>query len=479
MTNKLNRVVLAGTFNTRELGGYPTMDGRVTKYGVFLRSDRLDRLREADVETLKAYGMTCVIDLRSEKERTEHPDTLLMQGDFTYQSIGMMDDLMFEKACADIKSSNNSYLPMLQRKDVIRKLISTIADNKGGALFHCTGGQDRTGILACILLMMAHVSRADIVNDYLVTSTYLQRDPDLVNILPAGMTKEDVKTDPHLIEEVYDWISEAYGSVESFLLKCGVAQEKIDSVVTRFTEAAPDVRRIDLESGYNCRDIGGMPAEDKMTAFHKYVRSADVSKLSKKDLDTLYAYGIRHVIDLRSMQERELAKDVMEDDDRFTYKHYPFMCEAMKMGGGDVSKADPRQFEHFSLGDMYRELVKDGELVRGLLEYTASCEGGVLYHCSAGKDRTGVMSALLLLNAGVAECDVVSDYQKSYYYLREDPSIKEALKMYDGPLMHSDAEQIEKPLSYIRETYGSFDDYAKAIGLSDETRDKLKEGFIA
>ena len=69
-------LALAGTRNTRELGGYPAACGRKTRRHAFLRSDGLSGLTDKDVQMLLDYGVCCVVDLRSESETAAAPSRL-------------------------------------------------------------------------------------------------------------------------------------------------------------------------------------------------------------------------------------------------------------------------------------------------------------------------------------------------------------------------------------------------------------------
>lgn len=85
-------LVLAGTRNTRELGGYPAACGRKTRRHAFLRSDGLSGLTDKDVQMLLDYGVCCVVDLRSESETAAAPSRLADVPGVDYYSIPMLDE---------------------------------------------------------------------------------------------------------------------------------------------------------------------------------------------------------------------------------------------------------------------------------------------------------------------------------------------------------------------------------------------------
>ena len=69
----------------------------------------------------------------------------------------------------------------------IKAFFEIVLNSEGTVLFHCTGGQDRTGIMSMLLLMVAHVDYCDIINDYLITSTYTSQDTRLQAFFPEGI----------------------------------------------------------------------------------------------------------------------------------------------------------------------------------------------------------------------------------------------------------------------------------------------------
>ena len=85
-------LALAGTRNTRELGGYPAACGRKTRRHAFLRSDGLSGLTDKDVQMLLDYGVCCVVDLRSESETAAAPSRLADVPGVDYYSIPMLDE---------------------------------------------------------------------------------------------------------------------------------------------------------------------------------------------------------------------------------------------------------------------------------------------------------------------------------------------------------------------------------------------------
>ncbi len=169
----------------------------------------------------------------------------------------------------------------------------------------------------------------------------------------------------------------------------------------------PVPRHIAFDRLYNFRDAGGYQTGDGRTVrCGRLYRSDSLGKLSGQDWQLFLALAVRTVLDLRHPHEVE-ARGRVPDSDGICYhnisvEHRPYDQAAL---GPDV---EPGRF----LADRYAELTLDGVTeIRQALELLAA-EGSapVVIHCAAGKDRTGVLTALVLALLGVADDDIVADY---------------------------------------------------------------------
>lgn len=482
MKNSIQRLNLEGTYNTRELGGYPCEKGQqMTRYGQFLRSDRLDALTAKDIEVLKAYGVTTVIDLRSQKEISEAPDTPVIEAGFHYYHCPLMSELMYENAVNgtfDQTTLAGGYARMVMQYERIKAFFEIVLNSEGTVLFHCTGGQDRTGIMSMLLLMVAHVDYCDIINDYLITSTYTSQDTRLQAFLPEGMALSELRTEPACLKAAYDAVLGRYGTIEAYLEACGLTKEAIQALHDRLVGPAGDYRHLPLEGAYNYRDLGGYPCVQGYTKFHRLMRSDDIGQLTQADLDRLYAYGLRTIVDLRFENEATVSPDATQKDGRFRNLSMPFVTSTMQRLGTDATTINMNEAKQITLADLYVDLVKDHALVKKTLEAIAEAEGGILFHCSAGKDRTGVIAMLLLMIAQVGQADIYANYQQTFYYLIQKPEIRERLNPEWMEMMESKVESIAKPYTYIIDHYQDIEGYLKAIGLSESTRMALQNKLV-
>ena len=227
------RIVLGKMLNLRDLGGYPTADGRTTRWGVLLRGDKPMGLTDADVQLLLERNITTIIDLRSPAEARQFPDELTACSDFSCHFIPMSTG---EKLPNEEELIGLGYFRTLERKDTIRSVLETIADAPGGVLFHCMAGKDRTGCIAALLLTLAGVDRLDILADYQVSQTYIR--PvirwmrETRSDLPAyvGLSK------PEYLEDCLERLEGAYGSVLDYLYAAGLTDPVLDRLKRKLLE---------------------------------------------------------------------------------------------------------------------------------------------------------------------------------------------------------------------------------------------------
>ncbi len=171
-------IALEGAWNFRDLGGLPAGEGRRTACGLVYRADRLTGLSEADVATLEALGIERVFDLRSDLELAANgPGPFASRGDrhrhvpLVTIALSLGDDRI-DWSRVDL---SRRYLEMLEQgAAVIRGILSHLAtDDAPPTVFHCTGGKDRTGVVAAVLLRLLGVPDDAIVEDYAVSERNL------------------------------------------------------------------------------------------------------------------------------------------------------------------------------------------------------------------------------------------------------------------------------------------------------------------
>ena len=172
-------VPLVGAYNFRDLGGYPTTDGRATRWRQLYRSDTLHDLIEADVGALRRIGLQTIIDLRTATELATTGRGPLQDEDISYLHLSVIQEA---------GNNDSGALPPLAELDLAfvylrwlhsspRAFVEALSalGNPASypAVFHCAAGKDRTGVLAALVLDILGVERHLIVQDYALTTTYL------------------------------------------------------------------------------------------------------------------------------------------------------------------------------------------------------------------------------------------------------------------------------------------------------------------
>jgi protein-tyrosine phosphatase len=159
-----------GSFNARDLGGLPTVDGRTTMRRRVVRADALDRLTSAGWQALLDHGVRTVIDLREPSERSPRVSPRPPEVATVELPLDVREDTEFWEVWAN---GPHFGTPLYFRPHITRQparnaaVLRAIADaGPGAVLFHCQGGRDRTGQIAMLLLALVGVRTDAIAADY-------------------------------------------------------------------------------------------------------------------------------------------------------------------------------------------------------------------------------------------------------------------------------------------------------------------------
>lgn len=242
-----------------------------------------------------------------------------------------------------------------------------------------------------------------------------------------------------------------------------------------------DYKRIPLKGLRNCRDLGGYACADgKMTGYHLLYRSEAPAHLTDTDWNMIQEMGVKTIIDLRPDSEQQMVPYTVPDSiERISYPLQQYDLPAMPSEGIDQTKLaelDKSKLEKMaamafgrSLLDGYTKMIEDTpERMVSLLETIEKAldKGAVLYHCTAGKDRTGVLSAIIYLLCGVEDADIIADYQVTATYQTGNPMfdmLPPELRKY----LHSAPETMASFLQAAHEK--DYITLLKNNGLSDKT----------
>jgi protein-tyrosine phosphatase len=252
-----------------------------------------------------------------------------------------------------------------------------------------------------------------------------------------------------------------------------LAQSEV-SAIEALVEA--DGRRIELPGVLNLRDLGNYPtAGGGSVRWRALLRSDALHQLDPGGLAVLAGLDLHTVLDLRTLPETIAAPSMLDG-------------LAARVTHVSILRGDLQSLP-LELDAIYRYIV--GECADALAEaikvLCAPDALPALVHCSAGKDRTGIVSALVLAVLGVPDELIAADYALSSRYLDPDntPAIAQ-LQASTGlgesltrPLITSPPELIREVLSWVRVSSGSVDGYLLDHGLSLAELDRLRTALIA
>ena len=244
-------------------------------------------------------------------------------------------------------------------------------------------------------------------------------------------------------------------------------------------------RRLELEGAYNVRDIGGYETVDgRRTRWKTFLRSDGMHRLSAGDQATLLGYGLKTVVDLRRTDEVEEKPNVFESSHRVAYVRH-------NLSGDDQASA-PEPAEdldtvHKTARNYSRNLDSRQAQYRETLATLAS-PGALpaIFHCTAVKDRTGRIAALILGNAGVHDETIVEDYGISGRYWYESYlATGSDVDAFSGVKTWQEFQGLVSPpaamrlvLQHLKNRYGGIRGYMRTIGLSDEQIDSLRSAAL-
>ncbi|GAA1765243.1 tyrosine-protein phosphatase [Agromyces humatus] len=225
--------------------------------------------------------------------------------------------------------------------------------------------------------------------------------------------------------------------------------------------------RIPVPGTYNFRDVGGMPARNGRVRNGVLYRSDGLYRLGEAGRAVLRERGVGVIIDLRDENELRYMPDDLDGLD-VEVRHLPvFEGSGASQGAGGIS-----------LDALYERIVTQHRsvVVSALREIASAGERSVVVHCTAGKDRTGVVVALTLMAVGVERDAVVDDYARTEgnlagEWLEEMVALVGRYGVPDTPELRvlmggSPREAIEGMLDTVERAHGSTREYLLAAGLS-------------
>ena len=245
------------------------------------------------------------------------------------------------------------------------------------------------------------------------------------------------------------------------------------------------VRLVTLEAVHNFRDLGGYATADgRRTVWRTLFRADGLYRLTEADVVALEPLGLRTVIDLRSAPELNERGRFPVDSHPVVFHHLPIIDATWAVGDRPEYDRD----EDFLIW-AYQEMLTIGA-PRFAAAFEALAEPGALpavFHCAAGKDRTGILAALILGSLGVSDDDIVADYTLTVegmarfraWAAREWPEWFERMATMPPAFTAALPEAMRHIIEELSAEHGSIRNYVKSIGVSDATLATLESVLLA
>ncbi|MFQ3534588.1 MAG: tyrosine-protein phosphatase [Aggregatilineales bacterium] len=244
--------------NFRDFGGLPTQDGRYVRRGLLYRSGALNDLSEGDIAKLRQLGIKLICDLRTDLEVHELPDMQLEGIQYWHLPILQQEEsavkvrtFLFDRYRLDQVMIETYRMFVRDKAPVFGAAIARFADPDNlPALFHCSAGKDRTGVLAALLLSALGVSDELIIADYTLSNFHYAAfrksvEPQAHRLRAVRLSLDDIQpllvSHPDYIAAALAAIREECGSIEAYLVqKAGLSAEALARLREIFLSPSPD-----------------------------------------------------------------------------------------------------------------------------------------------------------------------------------------------------------------------------------------------
>jgi protein-tyrosine phosphatase len=249
-------------------------------------------------------------------------------------------------------------------------------------------------------------------------------------------------------------------------------------------------RHIQLEGSLNLRDLGGYEVPDGRTVRTGCVfRSDELHRLTDADLEAVASLGIRVVFDLRSEHERRsrpsrLPADVELLERTSAWSGGDVRTTEQQIAAGELPERDDQAFALVYI-DLLDRLAPDLGVI--LERAVGAPARPLLFHCAAGKDRTGLAAATLLGLLGVPEEVILDDYEltTTYYSARRLEALAPVLAEHSvpderiRPLLEARRPVLATALAHLHDRWGGFESYAvEHIGVAADLPDRLRAALV-
>lgn len=260
---------------------------------------------------------------------------------------------------------------------------------------------------------------------------------------------------------------------------------------------------IPLETMHNARDLGGLPTRDgRRVKANKLIRSGELHHISAADaINVLGEHDVRCVVDLRTKTEFDHAPDDPIVYECADYRHLPVFgasaigithaqgfvgnMRAALAAATDLKSTVENSYDDAILGEMGIEAYR---LLLNIIVDHGDRDGAVLWHCSAGKDRTGIGAILIEHILGVSKDDILRDYlATNIFSLRRNrtlpyslaPVLRDLTGIDMSSMFYVYKEYFDFVMQRIESLYGGLDGYIReALGISQDMQEYIKASYL-
>jgi protein tyrosine/serine phosphatase len=239
----------------------------------------------------------------------------------------------------------------------------------------------------------------------------------------------------------------------------------------------PRERLIDLAGAFNFRDLGGYPAAGgRVTRWGRLFRSDTLHELTPTDVDVLRSLGLATIVDLRTSRELDRTGRGPMASEPVVYRHLSVIRE----GEGEAMAVPAEPGEELSA--RYLWYLEHGRepLVEALALVADGDRLPLVFHCAAGKDRTGVLAALVLDVLGVDREIIVADYVVTAGRMelilaryREDARLAETMAKVPAYRFSVEADTMERFLAGLHDRFGGARGWAVSAGVDPDVLDRM------
>lgn len=280
-----------------------------------------------------------------------------------------------------------------------------------------------------------------------------------------------------------------------------INEEDHDKIFDSLHKANPQMilgayagERIGFSSLPNTRDLGGMQAKDgRFIRPHRLLRSAALHKINKEDKKRLEnEFNVRLILDLRTDMERLSAPDpvILQAEHIHVPARNASTLDLLSKEVDAKHLVDLLKKADETMKYLYEDLVVSQQGLKAYRQFfqliLAQEEGSVLWHCTQGKDRTGIGAMLILSALGISKDAIYKDYLRTNEYLEaEKDDLKIRLKNHPEWIKDVDAlydarkEYLDIAYRSIEDNFGTMDNYLReGLGLDQKMIDTLQDRYL-